>query len=136
MSPRATTSARKSQRRIEQQFQANLVKLLDAALTPATVYFAVPNGGYRRKAEAAILIGQGVKAGVADLIIIHNGQAYGLELKAPDGDLDSKQIDMCARFHDAGAPYSVARSIDEALALLRAWNIPTRIKTNDFRFAA
>jgi hypothetical protein len=47
--------------------------------------FAVPNGGARSAIEAAIMNGLGVRAGTSDLIIIHHGKTFGLELKADGG---------------------------------------------------
>jgi hypothetical protein len=42
--------------------------------------FAVPNGGGRSPIEGAIMKGLGVRAGVPDLVIIHAGKTFGLEL--------------------------------------------------------
>lgn len=44
------------------------------------VAFHVPNGGARRPIEAAILKGLGVVAGAADVILLHRGRAFALEL--------------------------------------------------------
>jgi hypothetical protein len=67
----------------EAVFQASLVKALAMVLDPSCVMFAVPNGGFRTPFEAKILIGQGVLAGVPDLIILFNGTAAGMEWPNP-----------------------------------------------------
>ena len=51
--------------------------------------FAVPNGGGRRAKEAAIMKGEGVTAGVADLILLEARGGYGslcIEMKTTSKD--------------------------------------------------
>ena len=52
--------------------------------------FAVPNGGVRSPIEASIMKGLRTVAGVPDLIILHEGRTFGLELKA-----DGKKATAC-----------------------------------------
>jgi hypothetical protein len=82
--------------------------------------FAVPNGGYRRPIEAAIMKATGTVAGVPDTIWIKNGQAYALELKAEGGKPTPKQVEAIAAMQVAGAITGVAVGIDEALRWLEA----------------
>jgi hypothetical protein len=116
----------------EQDFQAELVKVLALALPKDAVFFAVPNGGARSRTEAAILIGQGVKPGVPDLMFLHDRRAFGLELKAPKGTargrISPAQTAMHEQFAAAGVPVAIARSIDEAVEALTGFGIPLRIK--------
>ena len=112
----------------EQDFQAQLVALLQIALPPEVQFFAVPNGGWRTRVEAAILQGQGVKPGVPDLIFIHGGRACGLELKAGNNGLSVDQIREHDRLRGAGMTIGIARTIDEAIGFLKTNNIPLRIK--------
>lgn len=114
--------------RPEQEFQASLVATLEKILTPETAVFAVPNGGARSKIEAAILKGQGVKAGVPDLVLIHDGRAFGLELKAMNGRLSPAQKERHADLAGAGMRIACARTIEDALRWLDHWQIPTRLK--------
>ena len=44
-------------------------------------WFAIPNDGFRSKAEAAIMAGTGTRAGVPDLCCIHQGKSYFIELE-------------------------------------------------------
>ena len=60
--------------RPEDAIQRTIVQHLETRGVPGLVWFAVPNGGYRRPVEAAIMKGLGVKAGVPDVIAIHNGR--------------------------------------------------------------
>jgi hypothetical protein len=82
--------------------------------------FAVPNGGYRRPIEAAIMKATGTVAGVPDTIWIKDGQAYALELKAEGGKPTPKQVEAIAVMQVAGAITGVAVGIDEALRWLEA----------------
>lgn len=60
-------------------------------------FFHVPNGGYRRKAEAGRLKAIGVRAGVHDLIILLPGAVtLFVELKTDKGALSPKQ----KKFHE------------------------------------
>jgi hypothetical protein len=52
----------------EHQEQAALVKWLDM-FHPNVPYFAIPNGGWRHPATAALLKAEGAKPGVPDLMI-------------------------------------------------------------------
>jgi hypothetical protein len=69
-------------RRPEDQIQRAVLEHLRIRGARDAFAFAVPNGGGRSPIEAAIMKGLGIRAGVPDLIIIHVGKTYGLELKA------------------------------------------------------
>jgi len=75
---------------------------------PGTVAFAVPNGGYRRPVEAKILKGQGVLAGLPDVIAIKDARAYGLELKTEHGRLSASQRATHAALRAAGVEVATA----------------------------
>ncbi len=88
-----------------------------------TFAFHPANGGARSGIEAAIMKGFGVVAGVPDLIIIHNGRVFGLELKAANGRLSPAQRDVHERLRAAGAEVAVAVGLDEALQQLADWQL-------------
>jgi hypothetical protein len=85
--------------------------------------FHVPNGGYRKPVEAAILKGLGVVAGVPDVIVIHAGRCYALEIKAPGGRATPKQLAAIAAMEAAGAYTCIAENLDRALEVLERWQI-------------
>jgi VRR-NUC domain len=70
---------------------------------PGLFCFHVPNGGFRKPVEAAILKGMGVRAGVPDVICIHDGRTYALELKADGGRLTDSQQRVLIALRAAGA---------------------------------
>ena len=124
---------RKRNNRPEQDFQRALVSLLNIAFPKTVQFFHVPNGGGRSRIEAGILHGQGVKAGVPDLIIVHNGKAFGLELKSEGGNLSDSQRTMFPKLREAGMRIEVARTMDEALSHILDMQIPMNISHEDKR---
>lgn len=65
------TTTRKKSRHIESQIQQSCVKWFRLQFPEiGLLLFAVPNGGARNKREAGILKGEGVTAGVVDMILL------------------------------------------------------------------
>jgi len=101
-----------------------VVQLLRLTARPGVIHYAVPNGEHRSPRTGARLKAQGVLPGVADLVIIsEGGQAYHLELKRADGRLSPDQRAFEATCAALGAPYAVARTPDEARAILAGWGV-------------
>ena len=107
----------------EATIQAAVVRHLQARAMPDVVWFAVPNGGSRHRVEAARLVGQGVVPGVPDIVLIREGHAYGLELKAAAGVVSPAQKAMHERWQRAGGSVAVAKGLDAALEQLEAWEL-------------
>jgi hypothetical protein len=76
--------------------------------------FHPANGGYRKPVEAAILKSVGVVAGVPDVILIHGGQTYALELKSDAGRLTTSQVLVQNALREAGAEVATACGLDAA----------------------
>ena len=114
-------------RRPEQALHKPVADLLSAILIPPTWFSTFPSGG-GGKVRGSILKGLGLKAGVPDLLIVHEGRAYWIELKAPKtGRLSEAQKVTQPALRAAGSPVANLRTIDEVLRWLALWNIPTRI---------
>ena len=84
----------------------------------ALLLFAVPNGGGRSKIEAAIMKGEGVVSGVADLLLlVPNNTYHGLciEMKTPSktSRQSPNQKAWAAAVTDVGYEYKVVRGLDE-----------------------
>jgi hypothetical protein len=107
----------------EQQIQKAIIQHLRLRGQPDCVFFHVPNGGARRRVEAAILKSLGVVAGVPDLLLFRGGHAYAIELKAPDGRPSAAQLEMLARLDVAGVYTALCYGLDRALAVLEAWHL-------------
>ena len=87
------------------------------------VAFHVPSGGYRRPIEAKILKGLGAKAGIPDVIILHDGHLYGIELKTEKGRPSKAQLEMRDAINNAGGFAVIAYGLDQALRVLETWGL-------------
>jgi hypothetical protein len=112
-----------TRRHPEDDIQRAVFQHIRARGVPGLFAFHVPNGGYRRPREAAILQGLGVLAGVTDVIAIHEGRVFGLELKAEGGRPTEKQLAAIAAMEEAGAFTAIAEGLDRALAVLESWGL-------------
>ena len=109
--------------RAEQQIQRAVFEHLRMRGAPGVFAFHPANGGYRKPVEAAIMKGLGVVAGVPDVIAIHNGRVFAMEIKAEGGRATDKQLETIAALREAGAFTAIAEGLDRALAVLKAWGL-------------
>lgn len=89
----------------------------------ALMLFAVPNGGGRSRIESAIMKGEGVTAGVADLILLEARGGYGslcIEMKIRDKASKQRQSQKAwqASAERAGNRYVVIRSFEAFRAVV------------------
>jgi hypothetical protein len=125
-SPRALgrkSTAPKMPAMCEEAVQVAVMQHLAHRGVPGLVAFHPANGGHRHKGTAARLQAQGVVPGIPDVIAIHAGQVFALELKADSGRVSDAQNDMHARLRLAGAHVAVAYGLDAALAQIEAWGL-------------
>src|SRR3954451_12257818 len=87
----------------EAQIQRAVFAHLRTRGTRGVFAFHPANGGYRKPVEAAILKGLGVVAGVPDVILIHRGHVFALELKPEGRRATEKQLATIAALREAGA---------------------------------
>lgn len=122
--PRAPRAARQP---TEAQLHLAVAQYLDAVLLPPTWWSTIPLGGGGR-IRGAQLKARGVKAGIPDILILHEGRLYGLELKVGYGKQSLIQLSTEREMLDAGmAGSGVAKSIDQVSYLLDfVFRIPTR----------
>lgn len=125
--------------RPEDILQQSIVATLRALLPKGWLVAHVPNGGKRSKAEAARFKAMGVLAGFPDLMVIGpQHKVLFMELKAPPKRLKSgaesrakaattdAQDAVLGTLESAGWPVAVVRTVDEALAFLKAHGVETR----------
>ena len=91
-------------------------------------YWAVPNGGKRSKTESARFKKEGVKSGVPDISIVHDGMYFGLEVKkaktlTPKGRLSKNQKNMIERIETAGGDVKVVYSVQDVIEAFIDWGI-------------
>ena len=109
--------------RPEAAIQRAVFQHLRARGAPGVFAFHPANGGYRKPVEAAILKGLGVVAGVPDVIAVHNGRCFAMEIKAEGGRATDKQLAAIAAMEAAGAFTCIAEGLDAALRTLEAWGV-------------
>ena len=86
--------------------------------------FAVPNGGSRHKIEAANMKRQGVKRGVADVILQIPKKGYAslcLEFKTSTGKQSAEQKEYQRQVEMAGSKYVIVRSVEQAIRELQQY---------------
>jgi hypothetical protein len=99
-------------------FVADALRLYKA---PGVVWFHPPNQGPRSPRYAARLKRMGVLAGVADIVVVIEGRAHFLELKAAKGRLSPAQKAFREASMAASAPYAVASTPEQACNVLLGW---------------
>lgn len=97
----------------------------------ASNLFAVGNGGARGRTEAAIMKGEGVTAGVADLILLApsaSGEFYGLCIEMKTTEKGSRQSaaqkEWQAAVERTGYKYVICRTFEEFQAAVTAYIPP------------
>jgi hypothetical protein len=87
----------------------------------------VTEGGSRGQIRQSILVGMGVHAGFADLIVISGGRVLFLEVKSETGRLRKSQEvfrdTVCAQ----GFGWALVRSVDDALGALADNGFTSRV---------
>ena len=110
-------------KREEQTIHRTIVQHLRTRAVPGCTWWHTPNGGWRSPVEAAIFKSLGVRAGVADLVLLHDGQFFALELKAPGGRLTESQSAFLDDVEAAGGIVACAEGLDAALRKLERWSL-------------
>ena len=123
----------------EADLQRAVVQALRFALPrTAIIHYSaneVTEPGPRSARRQAMLVGMGVHAGFADLMLLHDGRVLFLEVKAPKGRLRPDQ----EVFRDAvlaqGFGWALIRTLDDALGTLADYGFATRIASPARRLA-
>jgi hypothetical protein len=107
----------------EQQIQKAVFANLKLRGTPGIFAWHPFSGGYRRPKEAAIYKGLGAIAGLPDVMVLHDGKLFCVELKREGGRPTEIQLATIAAMEAAGAYCCIAEGLDRALACLESWGI-------------
>ena len=115
------------------QFFGSASRGLALALQEAIRRWGEPNGYilgqeasgafFGGKRQGAIMKSLGWVGGLPDLILIHEGRVYGLEIKAPGRRPTETQLETLAAMEAAGAFTAVAEGLDRAVATLSMWGL-------------
>ncbi len=118
-----------------QQNICSAFSLLAGRPSSPFVFFAVPNEGFlkaagtgnlRQSLICALLTNLkkiGLLPGVSDLIVLHAGRAYCLEVKTETGRQSDSQRLFEAACIRCGVPYAIVRSVDDAIKKLKEWEV-------------
>ena len=111
----------------ENQLQRQIVNYLESVLPKTHRAFAVPNASRRTAGGRASNAVPGLRPGVPDLMIVGQGRAFMMEVKAPKGKLSDAQNEWAMWATNAGmVPWALVRSVDDVRTCLTVWGIPTR----------
>ncbi len=110
--------------RVEQKIHRAVVGHLKIRGVAGLVYWHSPMGIWAgNKVQGAIMKSLGARAGVSDLILVHEGKIFALELKAEGGSASEPQIQFIQDMKRAGAFTCIATGIDQALKTLETWGL-------------
>ena len=87
----------------------------------------VTEAGPRGSKRQAILVGMGVHAGFADLLVLSNGRVLFLELKSLKGRLSPAQEAFRDGVLAQGFCWALVRSLDDALGALADHGLTSRV---------
>ena len=90
---------------------------------PGALFWHPFSGGFRRPKEAAIYKGLGAIAGLPDVMVLHAGQLYAIELKTETGHPTETQLRVIDTIRAAGGHAVVCHGLDRTIACLEAWGI-------------
>lgn len=96
--------------------------LLDLSAGPGVLYLHTGNGLQRSGKVMNMLKNMGVRTGALDWLIIVEGRAHWLELKAPNKEPSDEQLAFMDEARAAGCPAYVADDPMEVRTILWAWN--------------
>jgi hypothetical protein len=91
----------------------------------------VTEAGPRGAKRQAILVGMGVHAGFADLIVLCEGRVLFLELKSLKGQLSPSQEAFRDAAQAQGFGWVLVRSLDDALGALADHGFTSRVVSHD-----
>ena len=116
----------------EADLQRAVVQALRVALPRTAIIHhsanEVSERGPRGARRQAILVGMGVHAGFADLIVISSGRVLFLEVKSQTGRLRKSQEIFRDTVVTQGFGWAMVRSVDDALGALADHGFTSRVQ--------
>lgn len=115
----------------ERDLHRAVADYLNVALQPPTFWTTIGHGaflGEARLKRGAQMKRAGVKAGVPDILIVHDGRAFWIELKTQRGRVSADQLRVAEALNNAGCGWAVCRGVEDVEMWLVAWRIPTRAR--------
>ncbi len=110
-------------KREEDSIHGAVVQHLRQRGVPGLIFWHTPNDGKRGYKAASRLKRMGMRAGVSDIILVHDGRIYGLELKTEKGRASEEQSQFLYDLNGAGGYGCICHGLDRALKTLEAWGL-------------
>jgi hypothetical protein len=117
------TQQRRKSRREEWRTQTRLATLLTRYL-PDDAFWSSLENTPRTRLSGYLQRQRGCRAGLPDLLVVHQAKTIGIEVKSRRGVPSRTQKQICAELRAAGAEYWLVRSARAALAALARSNVP------------
>jgi hypothetical protein len=122
--PRRVRSPARLPEVTERQVQLGVLEQLKARAVPDVLWWHTPLSGRRDRIEAAGLKRLGTRAGIADLLLLHQGKLFSLELKiASGGRVTAEQLVWASDVNRCGGYSAIARGLLEAIKMLETWGL-------------
>ena len=119
----------------EADLQRAVVQALRVALPRTAIVHhcvnEVTEPGLRGARRQAILVGMGVHAGFADLMVLCDGRVLFLELKSAKGRLSPAQTAFRDAVRTQGFGWALVRILDDALGALADHGFTTQVVQQD-----
>lgn len=109
----------------EQVIQTNFLSYIAQAGIDGLFAFHIPNGQNVGPFVGMKLTRMGLVAGMPDLMLIHKGHLFALEIKndKPRGKLSPSQIMTIAALREAGVECAIAYGLQDCIDQLDAWRL-------------
>jgi hypothetical protein len=114
----------------EHPLQKQIADVLRLEIAPAgkvsphgVVWWCVDHANYAGEVPG-IRIGRGIIAGIPDVLLLHLGAAFMIEIKADDGEVSEAQRGILAAVLAARGRVAIARDAVEVIATIDYWKIP------------
>jgi hypothetical protein len=121
----------------EHPLQKQIVDVLTIEIAPpgkvspdGVVWWCVDVANYAGEVPG-IRVGRGIIAGIPDLLLLHHGAAFVIEIKAEDGTVSDAQRGVLTAVLAARGRVAVARDAAEVLTILDYWRIPRKRRVKE-----
>lgn len=104
----------------EAKIHKALVQYLRAKY-PKLLFWHTPMSGRRSHAWINMLKGFGMVPGVADLLFLHNGSFYSLEIKVATGRMNENQLRWAEYVNENGGYAAVGCGLDRCIKIIETW---------------
>ena len=116
---------RRKYRHAEAREQIRLKELMTRYL-PDNVFWSALSNAPRSAMAGLLAKKKGVRSGLADIMVVHEGRVIFVELKSPAGVASKAQRQVYLELRAAGADWYLVKSAPAALVALRQSNVPFR----------